>query len=126
MNYVIDHQLTLVTQECGACGVVFAWPQQLKDELLRTRRDWYCPNGHVRHFIVETEEERLRKRVHQIELENTRLANEVETKEKTLAKALREQKRMKTRVAAGVCPCCNRTFQQLARHMKTKHPEHTS
>jgi hypothetical protein len=22
----------------------------------------------------------------------------------------------------GVCPCCNRTFQQLARHMKAKHP----
>jgi hypothetical protein len=24
------------------------------------------------------------------------------------------------------CPCCNRTFQQLARHMKAKHPEHAS
>jgi chemotaxis response regulator CheB len=29
----------------------------------------------------------------------------------------------KKRVANGVCPCCNRTFKQLARHMKAKHPE---
>ncbi|HEX9950777.1 MAG TPA: hypothetical protein VGB53_03340 [Rubricoccaceae bacterium] len=25
--------------------------------------------------------------------------------------------RTKKRIAAGVCPCCNRTFQDLARHM---------
>lgn len=30
-------------------------------------------------------------------------------------------KRMETRVAAGVCPHCNRTFKQLAAHMKCKH-----
>jgi hypothetical protein len=28
-----------------------------------------------------------------------------------------------SRVSAGVCPCCNRTFQNVARHMKTKHPD---
>lgn len=28
------------------------------------------------------------------------------------------------RVGAGVCPCCKRTFQQLARHMKCKHPKY--
>lgn len=24
---------------------------------------------------------------------------------------------------AGVCPCCNRTFSQLSRHMQSKHPD---
>lgn len=32
--------------------------------------------------------------------------------------------RIKRRVSAGVCPCCNRTFQCLARHMATKHPDY--
>jgi hypothetical protein len=27
-------------------------------------------------------------------------------------------------VANGVCPCCNRTFQNLARHMAGKHPDY--
>lgn len=30
--------------------------------------------------------------------------------------------RLRKRASAGVCPCCNRTFSQLARHMQTKHP----
>lgn len=28
------------------------------------------------------------------------------------------------RSAASACPCCKRTFRQLARHMAAKHPEH--
>jgi DNA repair exonuclease SbcCD ATPase subunit len=31
--------------------------------------------------------------------------------------------RIKNRASNGVCPCCNRTFQNLARHMHTKHPD---
>lgn len=31
--------------------------------------------------------------------------------------------RLKNRAAAGVCPCCNRTFHQLVRHMAAKHPD---
>jgi len=34
--------------------------------------------------------------------------------------------RLKNRVAAGVCPCCNRTFQNLARHMDHQHPDFKS
>jgi hypothetical protein len=29
------------------------------------------------------------------------------------------------RVGNGVCPCCNRTFEDLARHMKVKHREYS-
>lgn len=30
--------------------------------------------------------------------------------------------RIKNRIARGVCPCCKRTFQNLAAHMQTQHP----
>jgi hypothetical protein len=33
------------------------------------------------------------------------------------------KKRQLERVASGVCPCCNRSFVNLRRHMKTQHPE---
>lgn len=31
--------------------------------------------------------------------------------------------KIKKRIGRGVCPCCNRTFADLQRHMQTKHPE---
>lgn len=32
--------------------------------------------------------------------------------------------RIKNRVGHGVCPCCSRTFQDLQRHMKSKHSDY--
>lgn len=40
-------------------------------------------------------------------------------------KNARKAKSLSDRAHAGVCPCCNRTFKQLAAHMKTKHPDET-
>ncbi len=31
--------------------------------------------------------------------------------------------RLQRRVSAGVCPCCNQTFKQLAAHMASQHPQ---
>ena len=31
--------------------------------------------------------------------------------------------RLKNRVGKGVCPCCNRSFANLKRHMASQHPE---
>lgn len=33
-------------------------------------------------------------------------------------------RKVKDRVKNGVCPCCNRTFVNLQRHMHTKHPSY--
>jgi hypothetical protein len=34
--------------------------------------------------------------------------------------------KLKKRASAGVCPCCNRTFSNMARHMAHQHPEFDS
>lgn len=52
-----------------------------------------------------------------------RAEDEKRAAERKAEKALKETKRLKKRAAVGVCPCCSRTVGQLARHMKTKHPE---
>lgn len=40
-----------------------------------------------------------------------------------LTRERKKKEQLETRAANGVCPCCHRTFKQLARHMKTKHPD---
>ena len=34
--------------------------------------------------------------------------------------------RVKNRIIKGVCPCCNRHFADLSRHMQTQHPDFAS
>ena len=50
-----------------------------------------------------------------------RRAHDAETR---AAAAKAREHRLKRRVAAGTCPCCQRTVAQLARHMQTKHPDY--
>lgn len=108
--------------ECGACGVSFAVPIHFYNERYNKGGDWYCPNGHCRHFC-ESEVVKLRAQLDAKQRELT--ASKCETmRERQLREFAEKQKaRMSKRVQNGVCPCCNRTFQNLARHMATKHPE---
>lgn len=32
--------------------------------------------------------------------------------------------KIKKRVSKGVCPCCNRSFENLKNHMESQHPEY--
>lgn len=32
--------------------------------------------------------------------------------------------RTRNRIANGVCPCCDRSFTNLQRHMASKHPDY--
>ena len=122
----VKHEVILEQMECGACGVIFAIPQEMYSSARRSGGWWHCPNGHcigwekgidhtkIKELELELVAEKDRKN------EALRRANEATEAEQ---KAQDEMKRMKKRANAGVCPCCNRTFQHLARHMKTKHPE---
>lgn len=93
----------------------------------RARRDdhkgFYCINGHCRAWQGKTEAEKLRERLTAKERE---LAAEVlarMNRDKTIVALKGQVTRTKNRVAAGMCPCCNRSFVALGRHMATKHPD---
>lgn len=112
---------------CASCGISF---YMTRDRYLLSRdkgKDFYCPNGHSLTF-GETGEDRLKKKVNQLENSlhcETRRRIEAdaqlnfERKSKAAIKGV--LKKTKTRISNGVCPCCNRTFQNLHRHMKSKH-----
>jgi hypothetical protein len=105
--------------ECATCGTPFSMPQRIWQSCYEDGGFFSCPLGHSRGWIkgnkvIKQEREEYEKR----------LANQmrVATEQATRAmNAEKELKKLKKRVHAGTCPCCNRTFQQLARHMKTKH-----
>jgi septal ring factor EnvC (AmiA/AmiB activator) len=114
----------VTVETCCNCGIEFAMQDSLYEARKRDGKQFYCPNGHGQHYT-----ESLQRKYERLKQENARLADEareaLQAKQKAegeLKKSEREVKRINTRVQAGVCTCCNRTFQNLARHMKTKHP----
>lgn len=127
MTYTITQDVTLVTHECGSCGVLFAMPVKLKEECLRDQsRSFYCPNGHGRHFVGKTEEQRLREQLDRTLARERAARDQLEAAERSRAALKGVVTKTKKRVGNGVCPCCNRTFQNLARHMGTKHPDYAT
>lgn len=127
MGGLLDPACALQNVQCGTCGVLHAIPKTMHDTLAREGGFFYCPNGHSRGWGKGTLQADLERTRAELEAERDRKAaalaraNKSEQALRSLeARTQREHKR----AAAGVCPCCNRTFQQLARHMRAKHPEH--
>ena len=107
---------------CGQCGIIFSVPEYWRSEKQRTGYSWYCPNGHCRVY-TESDTEKYRKLLQEEKDRHAKTLSRLNEAEAAEQKTTKELNRVKKRVHAGVCPCCNRTFQQLARHMKAKHPE---
>jgi hypothetical protein len=83
---------------------------------------FHCPNGHGLAY-KKTEVDKLKEQLAAKEDELAFERMRVEQRDRANA-ALRGQiTRVKNCVQHGVCPCCKRTFQQLARHMAAKHPD---
>jgi hypothetical protein len=90
---------------------------------------FYCPNGHSLSF-GEGENTKLRRERDRLKQEQARLEEETQLAWKAegeqRARAAKAEKRVtqqNKRAAAGTCPCCQRTFSNMATHMKQKHPE---
>jgi len=93
--------------------------------------DWWCPNGHKLHFTT-TEKQQLEKKLARekqlrgwSESRETALRDQLGATERSLRGHKAAKTRIKNRIAAGVCPCCNRSFQNVARHMAGQHPDYT-
>lgn len=125
---------TLQTVSCCVCGTPFGIEETLFGHLQRRHEQaFYCPNGHRQNFVGPTPEEKLRRQLAEMEesrnLARARARSEHDRAENIKASLVATKghlTRTKKRVAAGVCPCCHRTFQALSRHMSAKHPEYTA
>lgn len=118
----------LVSYPCATCGVLFGFGESYDKARRADGKGFVCPNGHS-HAWDETEAQRLKKELAHVreqakwyedaytgsQARRQQLERVVSAKKGTITK-------LKKRAANGVCPCCTRTFANMARHMASKHP----
>lgn len=125
--YTLAHRSDLYITDCCTCGVVFGIPETLKARRLADGKDFYCPNGHPMVF-QDTDAAKIRRLRESLTWERQRLDQE-RARADHMAAVARGHKgahqRTKNRIAKGVCPCCNRAFLDLGRHMAGQHPDYT-
>jgi hypothetical protein len=134
--HCINLNQTFETLACCQGGIVFAVDSQSRAMWLRDGTTFHCPNGH-RQSYGETEAQKLQR---QLEIKDKELAARQRALDFARENAAAERKarehterrltarkgvntRLRNRIRHGVCPCCHRTFKQLAAHMKLKHPQ---
>lgn len=114
-------QVWMETITCYKCQVHFAVPLETVRRLRGSQKSFWCPAGHEQHFTGKSEAQKLRDELARkdevLAAEQARGARMRRERDEVV----RAHKRMRTRVMNGVCPCCNRTFQNLLQHMKTEH-----
>jgi hypothetical protein len=115
----------LEATDCCVCGVVFALPGRLLSKRRTDGGDFYCPNGHVLVY-KKPEVDRLREQLAASRSVAAAERERREAAERSVSAAKGQVTKLKRRVSNGVCPCCNRTFANVARHMATKHPDEGS
>jgi hypothetical protein len=109
---------TLLVTHCW-CGIALAVPENLHAYAKRHKgKEIYCPLGHTFVYTDTFEEKYEREqRAHRA----TRDLLGVEERSHVATRG--HLTRARARAAAGVCPCCHRSFENLARHVKSKHPD---
>jgi len=124
MGTEIALDVTLTSIDCGECGGTYAINERYRKQKWEQGGFWNCPYCQTSWGFGQSENARLKKE----------LANAIKRKEwaeqdaKHAEDCRRAEKaaktRLKNRIHNGVCPCCNRTFQNLQKHMKKQHPDY--
>jgi len=123
------------SSNCITCGVVYFVPSSVWNEQQNNGGFHYCPSGHKQGWDKsDSEAARVRRERDRLK---QRLAEEKDSHREAMGRAQKNLDnanrraaahkgnvtKLKKRASAGVCPCCSRTFQNLARHMHSKHPD---
>lgn len=122
---------TLVVETCFKCGIAFGMPADYQRRRREDHASFCCPSGHWQHYAGESETEQLRAKLalanssaDQFSRWYTAEHEKVEKERRRLRAAKGQMTKLKKRIANGMCPCCNRTFRDLQRHMVSKHPDY--
>ena len=123
----------LKTIHCGKCGGTYAIDARYHQTKRTEGGFWHCPYCACKWgFSAEASElAKLTRRLEYQEAETERerawRRNEQDRHAYTQRRLAATQgvvTRTKNRVSKGVCPCCNRHFTNLQRHMASKHPDY--
>ena len=133
----------LVQVTCPNCQTVHGIEQHIYDAAKQRNEEMtlHCPNGHPWHYpkgdsqttILRRERDRLNQRLAMKDDELRAKDQDIEEEREKKNLARRQTRaykgqvtKIKNRVGKGVCPCCNRQFVNLQRHMDSKHPDYST
>lgn len=127
------HVVELVAVE-SSCGHVIYMTADFKKQRQRDHNTFFCTTcGSRRHWPGESDIEKLRRerdaalqREETIRQQRLELERHQITLRRQLSAAHGQTTKIKNRVSKGVCPCCNRTFENLQRHMASKHADYAT
>lgn len=108
-------QLTEIN--CGECGGTYAINERYRKQREDKSGFWTCPYCKCSWGYGEGALQRAQREL-EAEKQRTRLALARENAERAEKDKLARKLK---RVGRGTCPDCNRSFQNLARHMACKH-----
>ena len=123
MSEVQTYQGTILVVDCPNCGMEFGVPPRYDERRRDDHKSFYCPSWHSMNYEQESDKERLKRQLDRAKDDAARARASFDQAAASLRATKGVVTKMKKRAAAGVCPCCTRTFQDLARHMKSKHPD---
>lgn len=126
----------LYTLTCYSCGVLFGLENGYDDRRRNDHKSFYCPNGHSQAYLGPSKVEQERDAARELAKReaqrretaerNARYAeNNAEHARRSAAAYKGWATRVRNRIANGVCPCCNRSFNNVRRHMTTQHPDYS-
>jgi hypothetical protein len=125
----VNSSTDLTTIVCGSCGGIYAIAERYRHQKHEQGGFWNCPYCRCSWGFGTSENARLKAQLatKEREVEQERKRKEWAQQEARVTerrrRALKGQiTKVKKRIGHGVCPCCNRSFENLRRHMTTKHP----
>ena len=119
MGQILRLSVELVSEDCGKCGGTFAINSTYRKKCYDDGKQMFaCPYCKTEWGWTGRGALQLAQKALAAEQERHRLTLARENEERA-EKELLARKLM--RVNKGVCPKCNRTFANLARHMECKH-----
>jgi hypothetical protein len=119
-------EMVFITCPVQGCGVTFAVTDGFNELRKRDGKDFYCPNGHS---LIKTISDAqtikdLRKSLERAESNAKYFRGEAEAMARSRNATKGQLTKIKRRIANGVCPCCNRSFEDLHAHMTSEHPKY--
>lgn len=125
----VDIVTTLELVDCANCHVIFGLSEEHIARLRKSGERFYCPAGHNLNFgkseadKLREELERARTQADRLEARVTHLRDQAAAAERSRIAYQGQATRLRNRIGKGVCPCCNRTFANVERHMSGQHPD---
>lgn len=124
----------LTSMVCGRCSGTYAIAEDFRSLCHEDgKRRWHCPYCQADWGYNESDNDRLKKKLAEQEnRERQKLAAAAAAHDQTKAE-LRETEskrraekaaktRLKNKIQAGACPCCQERFTNLQKHMEEQHP----